>query len=163
MRTRFLVLCTVVLPILTSCSGGGSKVIADGGAEAGSAGILLPDAQGCRTGGSVTAPTDSPDPSCTTGLPTVSFAKDVVPVLASCTGEICHAPWKYETLAGQHSTSCCDHRWLVDPAHPSASHVIQAVRGVGACVPQMPLDQGSLADADITKLTVWVCQGALDN
>jgi hypothetical protein len=41
--------------------------------------------------------------------------------------------------------------------------VVHAIRGVAACVPQMPLDQGALADADIAKLVAWICQGALDN
>jgi len=96
-------------------------------------------------------------------MPAVSFAKDVVPILGLCGGDVCHAPWQYQALVGQHSTACCDHRWLVEPGQPSTSHVIEAVRGVGACVPQMPLGEGSLTDADIAKLVAWVCQGALDN
>jgi hypothetical protein len=98
---------------------------------------------------------------CTTELPTVSFVADVSPILAGCTGEICHASWTYGTLVGKKSNACCDHRWIVEPGQPSASHLVQAVSGVG-CVPRMPLG-GSLPDSSIAVLTAWVCQGALDN
>jgi hypothetical protein len=83
-----------------------------------------------------------------------------MPILASCTGEICHAPWRYDTLVQQRSASCCDHRWLVAPGQPSASHVVQALRGQSACVPQMPLDEGSLSDPEIATVVAWICQGA---
>jgi hypothetical protein len=96
-------------------------------------------------------------------LPSVSFGKNVSPILGVCSGEVCHAPWQYATLVGAQSESCCDHRWLVEPGQPSNSHLIQAVRGVGACVPQMPLGEGSLAASDISALIAWVCAGALDN
>jgi hypothetical protein len=146
-----------------SCSGGASGARSDGGADSASSGISLPDTQACRTGGGPSAPSGGADPLCTPDLPSVSYAKDVVPILSSCGGEICHVPWQYQTLVGQRSTACCDHRWLVEPGQPSASHVIQAVRGIGACVSQMPLDEGSLPSAEIATLVAWVCQGALDN
>lgn len=105
----------------------------------------------------------SVDPLCTPDLPSVSYRQDVAPILASCSGEVCHAPWQYPTLVGQRSASCCDHRWLLEPGQPSASHLIQAVRGTGACVPQMPLDEGALAASDIATLIAWTCEGAPDN
>jgi hypothetical protein len=163
MRAASILLLIGSASAAASCSSNSEKTVADGSAEVGG-GFSLPDAQGpCRASGASTASTGNADPLCTAGLPSVSFAKDVVPVLGMCTGEICHAPWRYDTMVGRHSTACCDQRWLVAPGQPSASHIIQAVRGAGACVPQMPLDEGALADADVAKLVAWVCQGALDN
>jgi hypothetical protein len=163
MRSASSVLLLASVSTLAGCSSSPGKAVVDGSADAGG-GFALPDAQGqCRAGTSPPTSTGSPDPLCTASLPSVSFAKDVVPVLGMCTGEICHAPWRYDTMVGRRSTACCDGRWLVAPGQPSASHIIQAVRSDGACVPQMPLDEGALADADIAKLVAWVCQGALDN
>lgn len=128
--------------------------------------IFLPDALSmCRQSADVATGRDDGgmDPQCAVNAPAVSFAADVMPVLTACTGEICHAPWRYETLVGQHSVACCDHRWLVSPGQPSASHVVQAVEGVDACVSQMPLDEGSLSQTEIATLVAWVCQGALNN
>lgn len=163
MRAASSVLWLASLSSLASCSSTAEKTAVDGSVDAGG-GFALPDAQGqCHGGTAPPTSTGAPDPQCAASLPSVSFAKDVVPVLGMCTGEICHAPWRYDTMVGRHSTACCDGRWLVAPGQPSASHIIQAVRGAGACVPQMPLDEGTLADADIAKLVAWVCQGALDN
>ena len=116
--------------------------------------IYLPDTSVCRDSAATPLPVDggAVDPLCATSTPAVSFATDVLPILRLCTGEICHAPWKYDTLVGQHSTVCCDHRWLVLPGQPSISHVVQALRGISACVPQMPLDEGSLATPDIATI-----------
>jgi hypothetical protein len=115
-------------------------------------------------GGSVVAPGldgAAVDPLCAASTPTVSFAKDVAPILVGCTGEICHASWTYNTLVGQKSNACCDHRWLILPGQPSSSHVVQALNGIG-CVPRMPLG-GELPESSIATITAWVCQGALDN
>ena len=128
--------------------------------------ISLPDALvACHQSADVPTGIDDggADPQCAVNVPAVSFANDVMPILAACTGEVCHAPWRYDTLLGQHSVVCCDHRWLVSPGLPSASHVVQAVKGVGACVPQMPLDEGSLSQMEIATLIAWVCQGGLNN
>ena len=164
MRATYVVLSVAILLTMSSCSAKPDKIVADGAVDARSGGFSLPDAQGqCLGNGAPPTSTGSPDPLCMADLPSVSFAKDVVPALGLCSGEICHAPWRYDTMVGQTSTTCCDHRWLVQPGQPSASHIIQAVRGAGACVPQMPLDEGALADADIATLVAWVCQGALDN
>jgi hypothetical protein len=103
------------------------------------------------------------DPLCTTDTTPVSFATDIAPILAGCTGEVCHMAWTYSTLVGQKSTTCCDHRWLIEPGQPSASHVVQALTGVEACVPSMPLGGKRLPDASLAALTAWVCQGALNN
>jgi hypothetical protein len=149
-----------------SCSGAGGSGPHQGDEDAGALVISLPDVSlACHQSTGVATGIDDggADPQCPANAPVVSFAKDVMPVLAACTGEICHAPWRYDTLVGQHSVACCDHRWLVSPGQPSASHVVQAVEGVGACVSQMPLDEGSLPQSEIATLIAWVCQGALDN
>ncbi len=147
-----------------ACSGGSGSGSPKGNEDAYV--ISLPDALGaCHQSADAAVSIDDGgvDPQCATSVPVVSFATDVMPILRACTGEICHAPWSYDTLVGQYSTVCCDHRWLIAPGQPSASHVVQAVTNVGACVPQMPLDEGSLSQTEIATLIAWVCQGALDN
>jgi hypothetical protein len=148
------------------CSGVSGSRSLKGNEDAGSVVIFLPDAAStCHPSADAATGIDDggADPQCAAGAPAVSFANDVMPILAACTGEICHAPWRYDTLVGRRSVACCDHRWLVSPGQPSASHVVQAVKGAGACVSQMPLDEGSLSQAEIATLIAWVCQGALDN
>ncbi len=127
--------------------------------------IHLPDAQtSCRnSSGDNAASVAGSDPLCSASAPTVSFMADVLPAVSACTGEICHAPWRYDSLVGQHSLACCDHRLLVAPGSPSTSHLVQALRGSNACVSQMPLDEGSLSSAEIATVVAWICQGAPDN
>jgi hypothetical protein len=137
-----------------------SSQAASPSAEAG-ASFSLPDASSTCVGSATPTAnaTDGGDPSCTPDLPKVSYTNDVVPILAQCSGEVCHAPWDFGNTVGQPSVDCCDHRSLIAPAQPSASAVIQAVLGAGACVPQMPLG-GVLPQTSITTLVAWVCQGA---
>lgn len=163
-RNRVLA-CLLVL-VGGNCSSAAGSRSPQGNEDAGAVVIFLPDATAtCRQSADVAASIDDggTDPQCTASAPAVSFTNDVMPILTACTGEICHAPWRYDTLVGQHSAACCDHRWLVLPGQPSASHVVQAVEGMGACVSQMPLDEGSLSPPEIATLVAWVCQGALDN
>ena len=126
--------------------------------------VGVADASLCKGTLDAPAPSNGQDPLCATTAPTVSFAKDVAPILSgtTCSGEICHAPWQYNTLVNQRSYACCDHRYLIEPGQPSSSHVIQAVTGHGMCVDPMPLG-GKLPDATIATLIAWVCQGALNN
>ena len=155
----------LLLTLACACSSG-SNSRPVGGGDAGALVIGLPDGPGaCRDTASVPLIADggAPDPLCSSSMPAVSFAADVLPIFSACSGEVCHAPWRYDTLVGQHSVACCDHRWLVVPGQPSPSHVVQAVRGSNACVPQMPLDEGALSNPEIAAIVAWVCQGALDN
>jgi hypothetical protein len=149
------VLASVVL--FGACSSQSAKAAADAGAS-----FSLPDTgPTCRGNSTVAASaTDGGDPLCTPNLPKVSYTNDVAPILAHCSGEVCHAPWDFGNTVGQPSVACCDHRWLIEPGQPSTSHIIQTVRGAGACVPQMPLE-GVLAQASVTTLVAWVCQGAI--
>ena len=102
------------------------------------------------------------DPLCDPNAPQVSYARDIAPVLAGCSGEVCHAPWDRGTLVNQPSHSCCDRRSLLDPYHPSFSLLTQALTGIDSCVGTMP-QGGHLATPEIQAMTAWVCQGALDN
>lgn len=102
------------------------------------------------------------DPLCDPNAAQISYSRDIAPVLAGCSGEVCHAPWDYGTLVNQPSHSCCDRRLLVDPYHPSTSLLTQALTGVDSCVGTMPQD-GHLATPEIQAMTAWVCQGALNN
>jgi hypothetical protein len=79
--------------------------------------------------------------------------------LVGCTGEACHVPWSYGTLVGRQSLACCDGRLIVDPFHPSASHLVQAVSDTDSCVGRM----GELEAPAIASIVAWICQGAPDN
>ena len=159
-------LAVLLVSVLLACASGNDSRPATGD-DAGSIVINLPDAlDTCRNSATAPMPVDGGaiDPLCATSAPAVSFAIDALPILKVCTGDVCHAPWKYDTLAGQRSTLCCDRRWLVEPGQPSVSHLVEALQGSSAaCVAQMPLNEGSLATPDIATITAWVCQGALDN
>ena len=158
----FIVMCIAVVGGCGS-SGPSAPHPHDGSADVGAISFVLPDALiACY--GSAQGPTDidggGSDPLCAVATPAVSYAKDVAPIFAGCSGEVCHAPWQYDTTVDQHSQACCNHRWLVEPGQPSASHIVQAVTGVNACVSQMPQNEGSLSTASIATLIAWVCQGA---
>jgi hypothetical protein len=123
------------------------------------------DARQYCLGASVPATHDDggpPDPLCQGDLPAVSFAKDVAPIFSGCSGEVCHAPWRYGTTVGKSSTACCDQRWLIEPGRPSQSHIVQSLTDQGACVPRMPLG-GELSDSAIATIVAWICQGAREN
>jgi len=90
--------------------------------------------------------------------PQVSFKRDVARLVA-CSGEVCHSPWKYASLVGQHSTTCCDARLRVESGHPNESHLVQAIMGTSDCVDRM----GTLSDAQIATVIAWICQGANDD
>jgi hypothetical protein len=159
---------TTVLAVLASfllgaCSSQPAKPSPEAAPPDAGSSFFLPDASiGCSGSSTPAQVTDAADPLCTSALPHVSYANDVLPILSQCSGEVCHPSWDYGNSVNQHSLACCDHRWLVLPGQPSASHVIQAVRGVGACVPQMP-DNGALPESSVTTLIAWVCQGATTN
>ncbi len=99
---------------------------------------------------------------CDPNAASVSYSRDIAPVLAGCSGEVCHAPWDYGTLVNQPSRACCDRRLLVAPDHPSFSLLTQALTGIDSCVGTMP-QNGQLAPAEIRTMINWVCQGAQDN
>ncbi len=154
------VLAALAPLLLGACSNQPAEPPPDASLPDAGSSFFLPDAsRGCSGGTTPAHLTDAADPLCTSALPHVSYINDVLPLLSGCSGEVCHASWDYGNTVNQHSIACCDHRWLVLPGQPSASHIIQAVRGIGACVPQMP-DDGALTESSVNKLVAWVCQGA---
>ncbi len=153
-----------LLGLLAGC--GPQAKTTDGVGGHGGAGIALPSAGG--SGGCVAA-TDSggvaasdSDPLCQQGgRATLSFARDVAPNVG-CTGEVCHQPWAYDTLVAQHSHVCCDERPIVEPFHPSRSHLVETLLGTSPCVGRMP-PSGQLPAQTITDVIAWICQGAPNN
>lgn len=107
-------------------------------------------------------PPQPSDSLCDPSAATASFSKDVVPIVSSCNGEVCHSAWAYEALVGAHSTICCDKRFLVNPYLPSESALVQALLGTNSCVGQMPPGR-PFAKAQLEPVIAWVCQGAAKN
>ena len=111
--------------------------------------VVTPDGPGVDAGS---------DPVCAGMTAQVSYQRDVQP-LVNCSGEVCHQAWTYATLSGHASTTCCDHRPLVEPGWPSDSHLYQAITGVDSCVGRM----GALNDAQVAVVAAWICEGAPNN
>lgn len=107
---------------------------------------------------------EAPDarPGCDAGSP-VSYQQDIAPIIGTCTGEICHGGWSYETVVGRPSRECCD-QFLVSPGDPSKSYLLNKLEGKNICWgSRMPLDPSPLATASIQKIADWICQGAPHN
>ena len=129
------------------------------GSGGAASGLIAVDPLGCAgSDGTPSAAAGAPglDPLCSGTSPEISYAQQVAP-LVSCTGEVCHQAWSYQSLVGKASTACCDHRPLVDPGRPSSSHLVQAVSGsADSCVGRM----GALGDAQVATIIAWICEGA---
>lgn len=119
-------------------------------------GVIAPEA--CTGDASAPAPGPNPDPLCAGARTDVTFQRDVAPLVA-CSGEACHPPWRYDTLVGRPSQTCCDRRLIVEPGSPSSSHLYQAIAGVDSCVGRM----GALSDAGVATVVAWICEGAPDD
>lgn len=106
--------------------------------------------------------------SCTPSRGTVSFSKDIAPILSSgCSGEACHgsAGWGvYSAVVSAHSHECCDGRPLVVPGAPDRSYLVHKLSGHGMCmgVP-MPKNAAALAPAEMQSIRDWICLGAKKN
>ena len=158
-RERGTATSTLALSLLLAACGGTSGKNPQGTqSDAGNVVIVLPanDGSGCVHMPSPTG-TDASgtDPLCDPNAAQVSYARDVAPVLAGCSGEVCHAAWNYDSLVNQPSRACCDRRLLVAPYHPSLSLLTQALTGSNSCVGTMPLD-GHLATPEIQAMIDWV-------
>ena len=155
-----LPLCLLLVAACGGNTGNGSQ---GKNPDAGSLVIVLSASDACaNTPLPADAGASAQDPLCDPNAAHVSYSRDIAPVLAGCSGEVCHAAWDYGTLVNQRSSSCCDRRFLVAPAHPSFSLLTQALTGVDSCVGSMP-QGGHLPTPEIQAITAWVCQGALDN
>ena len=153
------------LLLLAACAGTTSKNPQAPQPDAGAVVYVLPsgDASRCVNTASPSGENASgTDPMCDPNAAPTSYARDIAPVLAGCSGEVCHAAWDYNTLVNQPSLACCDTRLLVAPYHPSLSLLTQALSGTNSCVGTMPLDS-HLPAPEIQAIVAWVRQGALDN
>jgi hypothetical protein len=130
-----------------------------GGGAGAPAGVIITPPFGCAGSNDTAgagADADEPEPLCGGTVASVSYARQVAP-LVSCTGEVCHQAWSYDKLVGKASMACCDHRLIVDPGRPSSSHLVQAVSGsADSCVGRM----GALGDGQIQTIIDWICEGA---
>ena len=108
------------------------------------------------------APFDAPT-GCTGMEPVVSFAKDVGPIFAGCSGEICHIGWKWQTTVNQPSKECCDGRKIVTPFDANASYLVDKIEDHDLCAGSpMPLN-GTISSAKVATIVAWICEGAKDD
>lgn len=144
----------------TSASGGDDLLVGGGGMQA----------TCTSTGGTTT--TSSGGAGGASGAPTgcegvgggAHFAKDVGPILAGCTGELCHLPPGRADLVGVLATECCDGRLLVAPFDAAHSYLLDKVNGTNLCYGgRMPFDEPPLGGADADAIVRWICAGALDD
>jgi hypothetical protein len=163
--TTSLLLLMLAATAPAACSESNNHMAVPSGSAAGTTGsagtpasIVVPPVPSCSAAPAPVLAPGSVDPLCAPGANQVSFARDVAP-LVGCTGESCHVPWSYSTLVGRTSVACCDMRLLVDPFHPSASHLLQAVTDTDSCVGRM----GDLEPPAIATIVAWICQGAPEN
>ncbi len=113
--------------------------------------------------------TDEPG---TTGVPTLSFALDVYPIIsANCS---CHvngssgslampdAATAYDNLIGVPSANMNNDQNRVEPGDPDQSYLLHKVNGtLGAGEgSQMPLNQAMLGAGDRATIEQWILEGA---
>lgn len=115
-----------------------------------------------------TAGTPTPMPAApmvqqATGKETVSFAKDIAPVLAAnCTG--CHGTNRprenFSVNTFESLLKGGDAGVNILPGKPADSLIIKKLKGTAADGQRMPLNQPALADAVIAKFEKWIEEGA---
>ncbi len=115
-----------------------------------------------------TAGTPTPMPAApmvqqATGKETVSFAKDIAPVLAAnCTG--CHGTNRprenFSVNTFESLLKGGDAGVNILPGKPGDSLLIKKLKGTAADGQRMPLNQPALADAVIAKFEKWIEEGA---
>jgi mono/diheme cytochrome c family protein len=116
-----------------------------------------------------TNPTNTPMPAAppmvtqATGNETVSFAKDIAPVLAkSCTG--CHGTNRprenFSVNTFESLLRGGDGGPAIAPGKPNDSLLIKKLKGTAPDGARMPLNQPPLDDAVIAKFSKWIEEGA---
>jgi hypothetical protein len=96
--------------------------------------------------------------------PGVGYVADVEPILATCSGELCHQPPTREWLLGTIAKDCCDARPLVAPGDAAKSYLMSKLTGDGLCSGgTMPFGAEPLPDAQILVIRRWICEGAPGN
>ena len=158
MASAFLLL----LLSITTCGGATGTSPSGHNSDASKVVIVVTSVDACVNTPAPDAQASGTDPLCDPNAAQISYSRDIAPVLAGCSGEVCHAPWDRGSLVNQRSQACCDHRFLVAPNRPSFSLLTQALTGIDSCVGTMPQD-GHLATPEIQAMIAWVCQGALNN
>jgi hypothetical protein len=106
----------------------------------------------------------------------VSLATHVQPILTSkCATQLCHGSTppaqnldlrvgaSYRAMVGVNSTQCTGTK-LVAPGDPNNSYVIWKIKNSGPCLlgGRMP-PAAPLSAANMSTITAWIEQGALDN
>jgi hypothetical protein len=155
--------------LLVAACGGGSETTGTAessastgfffsGASSGSA-SCIGGGGGAGHGGGGGAPSE-----CASAPKNVSFASDVVPIFAGCTGELCHEAPTFTSIVGKQSSECCGMREIVRPGDPRHSYLLDKLEGVRLCSgAAMPLGGPSLPSSDEATLVGWICEGAPDN
>lgn len=101
--------------------------------------------------------------ACVPSIPGVTFSKDVVPIFASCAGELCHR-WTYSKLVNMPAVECCDGRKIVSPGRPDQSYIVQKLEGSPNICGGSPMPLGGKRDAHaVAVISSWICLGALNN
>jgi hypothetical protein len=127
--------------------------------------VRIPDFA-CDGGGPDHAATEPSDAAretdgCTVSNANVHFRSDILPVLQTCSGELCHAPPSYAATVNVAAIECCDHRRIVDPGNPSGSYLLQKIRGLELCGGSAKM--GNVPADVANKIADWICLGALDD
>jgi hypothetical protein len=158
---------------LLSCGASGPSGGGTGASRDASGQIIVPSDAGyrivdfaCDSGVSdhdVGAPPDGlvEAGGCFVENPNVTFQTVVLPVLAGCSGELCHAPWSYATTVNVVSHECCDNRKLIEPGSPERSYLLQKIRGIHLCGNSNPM--GNVPSNTTNDISDWICLGAPDN
>lgn len=155
---------------LASC--GGSLASGSGGATTTSSSATGGDdpiggfggMQATCSGGATSGGSGGADSGCDGVGGAAHFAADVGPILAGCSGELCHLPPGYVDVVSVPSEECCDGRLIVRPFDAAHSYLLDKVKGEGLCYGgRMPFDAPPLGDAEIGAIARWICAGALDD
>jgi hypothetical protein len=91
------------------------------------------------------------------------YAADVVPILVTCTGEVCHGQPTRGSLRGVLASECCDGTLLVDPGHPERSYLVEKLRGAPHCGGSKMPPGGAVSEDAIARVEAWICRGAPDD
>ena len=98
-----------------------------------------------------------------TGKETISFARDIAPVLSkSCTG--CHGAMRpqenFSLLTFDGLLKGGDGGQVIVPGKPADSLIVKKIKGTAADGQRMPLRQPPLPDDVIAKIEKWIEEGA---
>ena len=107
-------------------------------------------------------PAVTPAPTATPGgHATVSFRQDVLPIFQRrCV--VCHGGQKGLWLDSyEHVMAGGEDGAVVIPGDPQASELVRRI--TGRSQPAMPLGQEPLSDAEVTRITRWIQEGAPNN